>query len=125
MRTRDQAQRDASDLAARMGDGWETRVWENLGWHYDVVKGPVKIKPGYGGDKSRYTAWIEPNVVLNGPRMGIALQVIADGKEPEDALGNAVQDARTMISRMEGALAILNDTVSEHTPTTHSAGEVK
>lgn len=31
------AQKAADELAARMGVGWVTRVWENLGWHYRVL----------------------------------------------------------------------------------------
>ena len=29
-----QAEKMANDLAAELGDGWEPRVWENLGWCY-------------------------------------------------------------------------------------------
>jgi hypothetical protein len=32
----DQAQADAKRLQAIMGSEWEPRVWENLGWHFEV-----------------------------------------------------------------------------------------
>lgn len=31
----------AKALAERLGVGWETDVWENLGWHYCVIAGDV------------------------------------------------------------------------------------
>ena len=34
----DLAWQRARALAKRLGDGWEPRVWENMGWHYDVKK---------------------------------------------------------------------------------------
>lgn len=106
----DKAVADADALCTRMGDGWEPDVWENLGWHYKITKGKVSIhanRRGSGGDAYSYSAWIEPGVVLR----GITFQVIADGQTPEDALGNAVQDARTAMSRLTETLDFLNDVV--------------
>lgn len=33
----------ATLLAKRLGQGWKARVWENLGWHYRVFKGPLEL----------------------------------------------------------------------------------
>lgn len=36
-KTKAQAMKKAKALKKRMkGKGWKTRVWENLGWHYEV-----------------------------------------------------------------------------------------
>lgn len=98
------ARDEAHALATRLGDGWEPDVFENLNWYYAVKKGCVTVRPEAGNSLS-YSAWIEPNVVLN----RTAVQVIAYGPTPEDALGNAIQDARTMIARFDDALSFLND----------------
>jgi hypothetical protein len=37
-----QAQRRAKALAKKLGMGWTIRVWENLGWYYEVVS-PDKV----------------------------------------------------------------------------------
>lgn len=34
----DKATAKALELANQMGHGWEPRVWENGGWHYEVLK---------------------------------------------------------------------------------------
>ena len=41
------ARADAERLAARLGKGWETRVWENaMGWHHEAqYKGLIHVYP--------------------------------------------------------------------------------
>ena len=85
----DRATAEAAALAKRMGEGWEPRVWENLGWHYEVHKGAAVIhvtidRNAKGSPVVGYWADIQT-----------AKQFIADAKEPEDALGFAIQDARS------------------------------
>lgn len=95
----DKAVSDADALCARLGQGWEPIVHENLGWHYRVRKGAVKVYDD-SRDVPRFSAWIEvPGVP----------QIIASGPTPEDAIGYAVQDARTMMARLSNALAVLSD----------------
>jgi hypothetical protein len=97
----DRAVTDAAALAARMGDGWQPKVWENLGWHWQIEKGTaldghavgdalLEINPNRGGG---YTAWFQG-----------AKQFIAEGQTPEDALGFLMQDVRTFIRRIEDEL---------------------
>lgn len=38
------ATRKAKALAKRMGKNWKPRVWENLGWHWEVTSGPAAIR---------------------------------------------------------------------------------
>jgi hypothetical protein len=73
-----------------MGTGWKPRVWENLGWHWCVVKGipipPIwsagflEITPPHRpGDT--YTAWIQSTP-----------QFIFHDKNPKTALSLAVEE---------------------------------
>lgn len=39
----DRATFRANDLAKQLGRGWATHVWENLGWHYEVHKGALRV----------------------------------------------------------------------------------
>lgn len=43
--------KQAAALAKRLGKEWEPRVWENLGWYWEVVRGDVRMSarhvPGY------------------------------------------------------------------------------
>jgi hypothetical protein len=32
---------DSEQLAAKLGDGWAARVWENMGWHWELTKGSL------------------------------------------------------------------------------------
>lgn len=105
MRTESEAQHAAAALAHCLGEGWQPVVWDNLGWHFKAVKGCVTVYPEDWRGATRASAWIEPPNTLVGPS---ALQIVAYGPTPEDALGNAVQDARTLIARIEGSLAGLN-----------------
>lgn len=39
----DRAVDAANALVAQLGHGWEPEVWENLGWHYAVQRGVVRV----------------------------------------------------------------------------------
>jgi hypothetical protein len=44
--TRAEAQAAGRAVKERLaGRGWKVRVWENLGWHWAVHKGPLQIYP--------------------------------------------------------------------------------
>jgi len=96
----DKATSDAQALASEMGQGWKPRVWENLGWHYDVGKSDARITPPPYGS-AEFTAWIEPGKT----ERNLICQFIEKAENPHDALGFATQSARTMISRLENSLA--------------------
>lgn len=87
----DQATADAAALAARMGEGWQPEVWENLGWHWIIKNGNLEIHPCRDGT---YEAWLQGRP-----------QFIAAGPTPEDALGFLAQDVRSAIRRLEDDLA--------------------
>jgi hypothetical protein len=41
------ARRNANRLCDDLGQGWEPRVWENLGWHYSALKGQCQVYEYY------------------------------------------------------------------------------
>lgn len=53
------ARQKATDLAKRLnkkfGSGWTPRVWENLGWNYEVKNNAVAVCP-CSGDGRQYRA---------------------------------------------------------------------
>lgn len=63
---------DSSDLAKDLGEGWEPRVWENLGWHYAVktLDGRVNLHPGgvapQTGRVVSYSAFVSPRPSIGG-----------------------------------------------------------
>lgn len=87
----DEAVKIASELAYKLGDGWEAEVWENLGWHWCVKKGVCQIYPGYS---SGYTIYLN-----------VQPQIVLFGECAEDLLGLALHEARTQIVRTEHELA--------------------
>lgn len=98
----DDAVEKAAALAARLGAGWEPRVWENLGWHYSVNKGVCGVYPR--GSRSHpvtgFTVYlnVSPQVVLT-----------TNDDDPVAAVGRAIHDARTEIVRNEGLLLAIGD----------------
>lgn len=108
----DQATVEAKALAQRLGTGWVPRVWENLGWHYEVIKGIVSVSPhidgsSCGGGWKVREYWCSIGGVHDDAHS--IPQFTAAATTPEDALGNAIQDARTTVRRIEGVLAALYD----------------
>lgn len=102
----EQASKEASALAKALGEGWETVLWDNLGWHYSATKGVARVSPYVRG--STITAGWKVHS-YSAELMIENQQFFADGKTPEDAYGNAVSDARTFVSRANEALASLYD----------------
>jgi hypothetical protein len=98
----DRAIKESAELADRMGSGWMPRVWENGAWHYEVTKGVASISPMTNRNVSgpyRIDGYL---VMFNSVH-----QVVARAKTPEDALGFAVQDARTIERRIADDLMAL------------------
>lgn len=53
----EKAVRAADALIRKLrGNGWKPLVWENLGWHYKVVSGPIQVYPSH--DRKSYSAMI-------------------------------------------------------------------
>jgi hypothetical protein len=61
----DDAVKNAKALAKKLGYGWKTRVWENMGWHYSVSNGPISLSgygPYYGSRGASYLCLIDNNM---------------------------------------------------------------
>ena len=82
------AKKRAQELADYMGSGWTPKVWENMGWHYEArstcerlrVK-PLLSTPGY-------------HAFLNEPGKLPGGRWVGDGDTPEQAVKNAIREAR-------------------------------
>lgn len=46
-----EAKAEASALAEVMGRGWKARVWENMGWFYEVVNRMASVRKDPRGEK--------------------------------------------------------------------------
>ena len=91
----DQAVAGGESLARRMGDGWRSTVWENLGWHYKVQKGVAEIYPDiYRGELVGYIVFFRTSTCIT-----------AHALTPEDALVFAVHDARGIERKIASDLA--------------------
>lgn len=101
----DAAVREASELAAKVGEGWEPHVCENSGWHYRVEKGVAAIYP----NRDFWARQPDGVVPVTGYTAYInsGCQFICKAEAPEDAIGFATQEARTFIARVSGDLADL------------------
>lgn len=99
----DRAVKEAGELAAKMGDGWEPRVFENMGWHYSVRKGVAEIYA------RKTTVGIEADWEVKGYccYLNTVKQFVCEASDVVEAYGLAAQDARTAISRMEADLAAI------------------
>jgi hypothetical protein len=77
----------AARLAKRLGSGWTTRVWENLGWHYCVIDrlGYLKIYPTHGRLRDLYTAFLGE---------GTGGRWVESAETPEGATAKVILKAR-------------------------------
>src|SRR6218665_670646 len=94
--TKAQALAAAEKLCARLGEGYEPVVHENLGWHYKAVKGHIRVdeeivtNPERDGYPVYYRATIEPGygVGFTGGSMSLGVQIFAKGETPKEAVEN-------------------------------------
>lgn len=99
----DRATEAATALAASLGEGWTPRVWESLGWSWSATKGESEVHPSIRGS----TISGEYTVTRYSASVRAGNQFIAYAEAPQDALGFAVQDARTFQARLSEALDAL------------------
>jgi hypothetical protein len=91
-----QAITESDLLASLMGEGWTTQVWENLGWHWEVISpcGRLKVHPSRGPGRKivGYTAFLgEPD--SPGGKWA------EYGKTPQAAIDAVVKVAKAELSK--------------------------
>jgi hypothetical protein len=101
----DRAQEQAAALCATLGAGWMPRVWENLGWYCEAVKGNCRISPPRWRSDRYMLMWNFPILAKDNK----VPQIVSHGDDPLEMLGQARQDARTWIARIEAELAIISE----------------
>ena len=100
----DRAIAAGADLAAQLGKGWKPRVWDSLGWRWSAKSGAQSVSPIFsyryplGLDKDAVEKYLAI-LVFNGK------QFITQADQPNDAVGFAVQEARSYFLRAEQELA--------------------
>lgn len=100
------ANASAAALAKRLGIGWKPRVWENLGWHYEVLDSSKILRVSRYGDT--YTA-----AILNGT-------LVSRGKTPEIVVANVIRD---VIRKARKEVLWLNSLIASITTETGKKGK--
>jgi hypothetical protein len=89
--TKKEAQAAAKKLVAKLGKGWKSRVWENLGWNFAACNGNLSVYQ-YG---TRCTALLGDNTPLCGNG---CWHVDTNDKDPIKAVKKAVRAARKKVN---------------------------
>jgi len=92
----DRAVAKSIKLANRMGDGWMTRVWENLGWHYQVWSACGRLKLSEHG--RRYAAYLGDAGESGGRWCAVAAG-------PKAAVKAVIAQARAELASIEASVA--------------------
>lgn len=102
----DKAVADADALVAKMrGAGWRPVVFENSGWHYHAVSGPVQVYPSKNG-KEQFWAMIGDNP--KGSAGGLAMwtpQRVSFFKDPNRAVRAALRIVEEKMADLNQVLA--------------------
>jgi len=83
-----------------MGTGWTTRVWENLGWHYNVESpcGRIRVHPSYNSAFSGMaTAFLGGKDESGG-------YYAESGKNPRLAVRNVLRVAKAHLAKIGARL---------------------
>jgi hypothetical protein len=93
----DRATKGAKKLAAKLGKGWKPRVWENMGWFYEVQKNNVVVSLGGSLPPGRARYYARFNNPVH--------QTMSQGSTPQDAVDDALRKAWIMRQELAEALA--------------------
>lgn len=77
----EKAVRESDKLAKTLGKGWKPRVWENLGWHWQVIKGNIEVTNCTFDKKTEYQAWLQtsPQIITGHHKTpAIALRALSN-----------------------------------------------
>lgn len=47
MKTRKEARERGKKVKKMLPKGWKLEIWENLGWHFKLTKGPISVSQSY------------------------------------------------------------------------------
>lgn len=86
----------ASRIASQMGRGWTPRIWENLGWHFEVNKDCATISPDRNG---QYRASIHFSIIdmMNS-------SITETDSDPRVAMQRAIEVLNDKVSKLKRTL---------------------
>lgn len=93
----EKAVKAADSLVSVLGSGWEPHIWENCGWHYEVLRGDASVRC----DDGDYIAAIEVDYI-NEIHI-LSIQHISD--DPRLAVEGLTSKLATIIARLARAKA--------------------
>lgn len=74
---------------------WKLRVWENLGWHYDLRHGPISLSESSGGG---YFCMVSESIESDGTG-GRWPEFPHHGDTPEDAVATTIAGFNAAITK--------------------------
>lgn len=92
----EKAVKAANDLCTVLGDGWESNVWENGDWYFNVNKGDATVSRGYDGG---YTASLRVDYVSE----SYILAIEYESDDPRLAVDGLTSKLATIIARLARA----------------------
>lgn len=99
------AEREARNLVAKLrGRGWRSQVWENMGWHYKAVSGPVQVYPSWDGERFWCMVNSEPNKSTGGAGFWTP-QTTRNFKDPNRAVKDAMRYVYEFVRRVNEVVA--------------------
>lgn len=95
----------ARALVARLGKGWHAHVWENLGWHYTVRRGPLQLSVSKYGKKPTYSCMLsdEPSGAVGGSMIWLDTRHYAT---PEAAVRGQLLLAQRTVNKLQRVVAL-------------------
>jgi len=105
MMTKTEATKRAAALRKRMkGTGWKQRVWENLGWQYEVTNGPLSVFSVSNHGNEEFSCMLSDNV-SDSTYGCILFHSVGCNKDPNKAVLAEVKGARKVANKLGEAVA--------------------
>ncbi len=87
----------AKKMLKGMGEGWKPRTWDNLGWHFQIIKGKLSIDKT---SNNSFRCWFDSGWSHN----GVIVQFRGSGPTPKKAYNQLKFIMENYISRIKKEL---------------------
>lgn len=79
--------------------GWQLRVWQNSGWHYEASRGGLSVRPNiWRGKIESYSATLETGQSLDWGTGSVAVQIFGRHRTtPDAAAAAAIKAGRQLV----------------------------
>lgn len=112
MLSKSEARRRGEALLKKLdGDGWKLRLWENLGWHASVFRGPLTVYVDSYSSRESYSCLLGAEVDEDVSGGELFWTDTFQHRDPNVVVRHQLKVAREFVRRCQDAIGLADGTM--------------